>query len=570
MKNAKNKGILFAAIIIIALTVIAVGSLMMWKSFKAFDNTVIKEKDSQFINIIQAEDSNLQISLNGFARETEAFFNRKKVEIAIQDWTQNENIAPLKLALDEFSVVENDIYAGLAVYQDKTLVKSLSTEQELSFINQTNKKNYEICKNADGRYFLAYMKNMPESMKFCVLIDLVNLVNDVAGEERSAEDMTFIVDSACSIMMYKYGDLIDVISIDEALSDIVGACRNFIVSCQSSGISDSKSVEITDDGSTYTARMLVRCVDDTKNGIFAIGKTTNYNATIKPSRGAANRILLFGGVAAVGVVLLLIALVLMRKINNTELEIMRKRNETLKEINREMQELTHHQRLETLGTMTAGIAHDFNNLLTPIMGYSMMTMELLPEDATDLQENLMEVYNASVKAKDIVSQLADLTRSGDEAYFDIINPDEIIQSALKVTLPVKPESVEVKINLSCSEASIKGDRTQLSQLLMNLTLNAYDAMSEHGGTLLVSTKIEDGKIVMRFRDSGIGMDAETVAKMFDPFFTTKGAGKGVGLGLAIVAQIAETHGAKVYVESQLGIGTEFKLIFDIADNKEAV
>ena len=88
-----------------------------------------------------------------------------------------------------------------------------------------------------------------------------------------------------------------------------------------------------------------------------------------------------------------------------------------------MQALAHHQRLETIGTMTASIAHDFNNLLTPIMGYSIMTMEMLPADATDLQDNLMEIYDASVKAKDIVTRLAELTKKGNEENFAEIEVD---------------------------------------------------------------------------------------------------------------------------------------------------
>ena len=242
----------------------------------------------------------------------------------------------------------------------------------------------------------------------------------------------------------------------------------------------------------------------------------------------------------------------------------------MEDINRKMQELAHHQRLETIGTMTASIAHDFNNLLTPIMGYSIMTMEMLPADATDLQDNLMEIYDASVKAKDIVTRLADLTKRSKEENYKDINIDEVIQSALKVTLPAKPKEVEVKANFDAGDCVVKADETQISQMVMNIVLNAYDAMRGEGGTLLVSTRISGEEVMIRFRDTGCGMDAETVSRIFDPFYTTKESGKGTGLGLAIVAQIVESHGGKIYVESAPGEGTEFRIYIPLegadADN----
>jgi len=214
--------------------------------------------------------------------------------------------------------------------------------------------------------------------------------------------------------------------------------------------------------------------------------------------------------------------------------------------------------------MTASIAHDFNNLLTPIMGYSIMTMEMLPADATDLQENLLEVYNASVKAKDIVSRLAELTKKGKEENYVDVEVDEVIQSALKVTLPSKPKNVEVKANFDAKDVLIRADRTQISQLVMNIVLNAYDAMRDEGGSIMVSTRKAGEEVVMRFKDTGCGMDAETVTKIFDPFYTTKESGKGTGLGLAICAQIVETHGGRIYVDSEPGKGTEFRISLPVA------
>ena len=321
------------------------------------------------------------------------------------------------------------------------------------------------------------------------------------------------------------------------------------------------------EGNTYTARMVAQPSGSTVNGEFAMGVMINFEEAIAPSREAAEAILICGGLAIIGVLGLLFLLLFMSRANassSEEVNVLKKKNEALEEINRKMQALTHHQRLETIGTMTASIAHDFNNLLTPIMGYSIMTMEMLPPDATDLQENLLEVYNASVKAKDIVTRLSELSKKGSEEKYSDVDIDETIQSALKVTLPAKPKNVEVKARFGAEGTMIRADRTQISQLVMNIVLNAYDAMREKGGTIMVSTRRAGDEILMRFKDTGCGMDAETVTKIFDPFYTTKESGKGTGLGLAIVAQIVETHGGRIYVDTEPGKGTEFRISLPVA------
>lgn len=303
-------------------------------------------------------------------------------------------------------------------------------------------------------------------------------------------------------------------------------------------------------------------------GLFKVwDNLSGFEGDIYISKESARQIFSYGGLALIGILLLLFVILLMDRINSAnvnELEEMTKRADALEEINQQMQALTHHQRLETIGTMAASIAHDFNNLLTPIMGYSIMTMEMVPADQTEIQENLMEVYNASVKAKDIVQGLADLTKKGREEDFADIDVEELTRSALKVTLPAKPKNVEIKVGFKPTEKKIKGDRTQLSQLIMNLVLNAYDAMKPDGGDLFVSTRVSGDEISLNIRDTGTGMDAETVSRIFDPFYTTKESGKGTGLGLAIAQQVVETHGGRIYVDSQLGVGTEFRIVLPVA------
>ena len=243
--------------------------------------------------------------------------------------------------------------------------------------------------------------------------------------------------------------------------------------------------------------------------------------------------------------------------------MLRKKNEAMEELNRQTQELAHHQRLETIGTLTSSIAHEFNNLLTPLMGYSILVLEQLPPEDTELYDSMLEIYSASQKAKTIISRLSDLSRKNASLTYQFLSPDELARRVLEVSAPARPAKVEVRLEPGCPHPWLYGNETQLSQLLLNLVLNSFHAMSEEGGTLTLSTAVEGEWVLFRVMDTGQGIPPEVLPKIFDPFFTTKDSGKGTGLGLAIVRQVTEEHQGEITVDSQVGKGTVITVRFPI-------
>lgn len=275
-------------------------------------------------------------------------------------------------------------------------------------------------------------------------------------------------------------------------------------------------------------------------------------------RASAVRLILGGGLMAAGSgTLLILFLHMIRRTARTqkEADILRKKNEAMEALNRQTQQLAHHQRLETIGTLTSSIAHEFNNLLTPIMGYSLMALEKLPPEEEELYDDILEIYNASRKAKDIISRLSDLSRKNTVMTFRPVSPDDLVRKTLSVATPARPQRVEVKVDLNCWDQRFQANEIQLSQLLLNLILNGFHAMEERGGVLTVKTSFDDKDIHITVADDGCGIPAEVLPRIFEPFFTTKETGKGTGLGLAIVAQVVEDHHGKIQVDSREGIGT---------------
>ena len=563
---------LFMAVVAIAVICIAVGIFKAWEAFRDFDETIMEEKDKQFYSLISSEDINIENALNSFCREADTFFARNRLEELRSEWEESgkKDSSGLRKYIQNNTMLANPVYADMLITDGEKIFLSASGNTGYSFRTEADGRGLRICSDEAGRYFMAYEAAGKGGIRYEAILSLEQLFINALGGSPARRVM--LMDSTSALVISQHADKIEITSPADEHDEDTAKLISFMTDCQGSQESHGMSFELeAPDGHPYTARMIVQPSGRTTNGEFAIGIAADFDEALKPSRNAAEKILIYGGMGVAGVIVLLFVLLIMRRANTAsanELEILRKKNNAMAELNQNMQALAHHQRLETIGTMTASIAHDFNNLLTPIMGYSMMAAEMLPDDQAEIQDYMMEVYNASVKAKDIVQRLADLSKKGKEESFKDLDPVEIIRSSLKVTLPAKPKNVEVRGRFSSGHAKIRGDQTQVSQLVINIVLNAYDAMREAGGTLTVSTRIEDGWVALRFKDTGTGMDAETLSRIFDPFYTTKESGKGTGLGLAIVHQICDTHGGKVYVDSEPGVGTEFRINFPMVEDDE--
>ena len=323
-------------------------------------------------------------------------------------------------------------------------------------------------------------------------------------------------------------------------------------------------------GRAYEARMAVVPATEDTNGVLAIGVSTDYDEVTRPMRFGMVQLICYGGVAFLSVVSLII--LLLRTFRGSEqalreVELLQEKNAAMEELNRQTQEFAHHQRLELMGTLTSGIAHEFNNLLAPIMGYSILILEKLPPEETELYDEVLEIYNTSRKAKTVVSRLQDLARKNAGTDFHKLILDDVVRKVVEIANPAKPKPVEVQVCLNAEGCYIMGNETQISQLLLNLLINAFHATEAKSGSVMVSTEVKDNKLLLTVSDNGYGISETSMKRIFEPFFTTKKGGEGTGLGLAIAEQVVEEHQGSIKVESKEGEGTTFFVDFPIFSDK---
>jgi len=229
------------------------------------------------------------------------------------------------------------------------------------------------------------------------------------------------------------------------------------------------------------------------------------------------------------------------------------------------------QKIESIGTLAGGIAHDFNNLLTVILSYSSSLSEDLAADSKH-QRAAEQIHQAAERGASLTRQMLAFSRR-QVFQLRVVNLNEVIRDLLKMLRRIIGEHIEVKANLSESLNLVKADAGQLEQVLMNLAVNARDAMPK-GGRLTFDTKNivldEDfvrqhvgsslgPHVLLTVSDTGTGMEASILSRIFEPFFTTKEPGQGTGLGLAMVYGVVKQSGGSIWVRSKLGEGTTFEI-----------
>jgi signal transduction histidine kinase len=234
-------------------------------------------------------------------------------------------------------------------------------------------------------------------------------------------------------------------------------------------------------------------------------------------------------------------------------------------------QLTETQRLATIGTIAAVIAHEFNNLLTPVVSYSQFALQSAEGEKPDMdlvRKALSKTFQASTKAGKICTSMLALAR-GHSIFGEVVVQQLVDEVLLVLARDPQKDGIALRVQIQ-PDLRVQGDPVQLEQVLLNLLINARQAMLGKGGSLTVkASRSDDGEVRIQVIDTGAGIPEKLLPKIFQPFFTTKGTArpgesKGTGLGLAICKEIVEHHKGHIEVQSELGKGTTFTIILPAA------
>lgn len=255
------------------------------------------------------------------------------------------------------------------------------------------------------------------------------------------------------------------------------------------------------------------------------------------------------------------------------------RKQTEEEKKKLEDQLRQSQKMESLGTLAGGIAHDFNNILSAIIGYTELTLSMVPE-RSKAKSNLKRVLAASDRAKELIKHILAFSRKSEKERRPILL-HKVVDDVLKLMRSTLPTTIEIRQHIPQLKNPVLANKAEVHQVVMNLCTNAGYAMSTKGGILQIDLKeirmeydaidrlhLEPGTYQqLTISDTGHGMTPEIMERIFEPYFTTK-KGKGTGMGLSVVHGIVKSYGGHITVYSQPGIGTTFHVFFPICQEKE--
>lgn len=556
--HTKRGTILFAALVLL---LVLSGAAMGQQAIRRYEEAVLQSADQRLLHTGHTVDRAITAAL---ADPLDILFDAAKAPQVRSAWDRDDPLQAAQALEDALSDQPQGLCSTLTVQDGTPYSPSLT---ELHFAPQVTPEaptEALVCLDGAGGTYLALLQERSPGRYDGLVLDVFAFYREItetlpAGTGNYREQVLLMDARGTTLLRAQDGKVSAAL-----LSDVPASASDTgeaLLRHQSAGTDGASFVSPSSEAAGESSvRLAVTPSQAGTNGFFAVGVAADYDAFWSPMRSMAARLACSAGLMAVGLVLLVILLIRTGGKNRRyrqELAAVQAKADAVEALNRKTAQLAHHQRLEMIGTLTSSISHEFNNLLSPIMGYSLMALEKLPESDSALYDDILEIYNTSVKAKTLVQRLSDLSRKHSESVFRPLDPDDLVKKVMSVAKPAKPEGVEVRLELACAGVRMDGNELQLSQILLNLVLNAFDAMKERGGTLTLSTSSDGKNILFRVSDTGTGIQPEVIPHIFEPFFTTKSEGYGTGLGLAIVAQMVEDHHGDIDVENRLGVGATF-------------
>jgi len=568
-KRMEDKPILIVAMAAVLLA----GVLFTAHIFTVARNDVLKEHDAHLTDMAYSIDQALGNAVRNYRIGLESVAGSTEAALAEASWQETGDGSIFKEILMGNPVLKQNAVLCMAVLRDREVLWSGLEDPDCTIPYMDEKSRVGVClRGEEDSYLVLFTPSLSlDGIRYAVFIDLGGLYRIIVPDGISDKYWVIFYSPALELFIQSDDNQPRILryTLDDVLQRKDGI--TVVAQAETEGTSRIDSYSHVDSkGVKHQNRIVAMSSEENANGVFGLGVAVDRNDIYGTTDAMALRLIFSLILISAAVCTLIVLMIKLRGANvraEKDLDILKKKNEEMEELVEKTGKLAHVQRLELIGTMTSGITHEINNLLTPVMGYSIMAMESAPDNEAVI-DSLSKIYESASRAKALISRLSGLSRRGNNAMAVLLSPDELVTRVVQVAEPAPHKDVEVVLDLHVPEKCIKAVEIGVSQAFLNLILNAFQAMEETGGRLTVSTRREGKKIFVSFADNGPGIPKEIRERIFEPFFTTKETGKGTGLGLAIVQRALEDNHAAMQVESEVGKGTVFTVMFDVSEETE--
>ncbi len=557
--------------IIVPIVLILLALFFIVYNYKSLVKNFEEGFDKIHLELAHSIDRNIAAHLDHCKDSMEYVTNRRGFVEAEKDWIENGNAEDLLFRLKENLTAKDEMIQVILAEKDGAIFLSTDERLDYSLLYHSDNEDIAYYETSDGQVFIGLIVEKSNDLRYIALLNPKILYAAANVNDDHDNGHLILADEQSRIIIVSNGNTVDLMRREDIINEYSQGL-GFLKDSQKSGeisIMPLKHSHLKEDIS-FDARVFVLPTAQSENGVLVIVWIGNFDGIVLPLIQISAKMSICCISIVCSMVYLLYVLDLARLRQKKELELLWEKNRVMKELNQQREELAHHQRLELIGTMTAGVAHEFNNLLTPIMGYSLMALEHIPEDNAKATDQLLKIYESSRKAKDITRRLSDISRKNNREFMTAVNINHLLQTTLEIVQPVRPSFVDVNYKMPEEKIHVLGDTTRLTQLFLNLFVNAFHAMAPSGGVLSIGVELIDSKVKIKVEDTGCGIPPEILPNIFGPFVTTKENQHGTGLGLAIVQQVVSEHDGRIDVKSEVGKGTVFTVYLPMMETGETI
>ncbi|MBQ0040439.1 MAG: HAMP domain-containing histidine kinase [Clostridiales bacterium] len=557
LKFRKIFGIYTSSVVVAALAIIAgiaVGIYALNSSFQELE----AEHNGHMQSITLSADRNLA-SLFKFCRQELHEEARMATNLSVDDFMVNAK---------KNELLSDSTMKAIAVITDgKVRSCTNSSIRKLSFYCDYSTDNPCICTDNNNNAYIALIEPVSSPNNIVVgLLNMDNFFKRFAGMELSEDYWMALYDMQHGLCIQNNQEepFINNVNYENAIK--YGAGLGIMARSEQYDemIFDEYSQESK---SPHSSEYIVTALPQShsENGYYAIGLAIHTDHYTRTLTDIFLRTAICGALILFGILVLFIINRKHSRVNQqmrANISLLNEQNARLQELLSAADEFAHQQRLVTIGTLASSANHEFSNLLTPILGYSVMAMEKAQDDE-EMMDYLEKIYLAASKSKELVARFLRMSRRSTIRERVDLSPDELLENVEKVLNPSRPHNVKVITDYNCPDKCLYAYETEIEQVMINLILNAFQAMKNEGGTLTISTSHTDEYVNIVLADNGPGIPEEIKQHIFEPFYTTKEEGSGTGLGLSIVNQIIEAHHGRIELDTVVGQGTTFRIILPI-------
>lgn len=563
-------------------------------------------------NIIQKQEEQMLIVADSLADNLEEMALQYALDVSrasslIQKLDHSSTLSEAQQLEEQINICktymasENSYTESIGIYlEDESVIWESETLEYSGIFDQCIMNNDIVMtekQGTDGFIYFCFEKEIDTGKYVRIVVDVKDYYEKmIANIQLGTNGYVVVKNESCFLFMHPADEQIGKNAIygrEQLYGDVdLESLENMFreQNENDSGVTEYYSYWWTDTNLPRVKKVSAYSHADIGNQFLVVSAVMDYTDINDPIMSGFRVIALtIGGIVLVIVVLagaFVYSSVQSRKSKN-EITYLKNLNKVLEQTKRGEEALAHQQRLQIMGTMTGGIAHEFNNMLTPIMGYSEMLLDQLPEDSEEY-DYAHEIFDASEKAKDIIHQISSMSRKNMETIYSYIPIRKTLTRAAKMIDSVCPANVKLTVQNKFTNEGFLGNETQINQVLLNICVNAFHAIGqkEDGQVVITGNDVDKALIEevheisiddiwkrflrITIEDNGCGMDTKVLEQIFNPFFTTKAMGVGTGLGLSVAEQIIHSHKGFLFAKSKVGEGSTFFIYLPLSEKSAVI